>query len=106
MTQLPILLVILGNAIALVLGAIITHLILRAVDRTGDSSLRYLAYGFGLVTASLFFGGGVHAVLGIITYGVAVREILTAVGLGLVLYSLWMRDRQSNRTVQAERSDS
>lgn len=100
MNELPVLVVVLSNAFVLLLGGIITHLVLRAAQRTASRDLWFLAFGFGLVTLSLLFGGGMHVLVGDLIYGVATRSILTTLGFGLVLYSLWIRDRPRVLTIR------
>lgn len=102
MSSLPVLLIVLGNTLALVLGVVLTHLVLRANRRRKSEDIRLLGYGFGFITLSLIFGGGMHVLMGVITYGVAVREVLTALGFGFILYSLLMRGGERTSTVKAE----
>lgn len=105
MNGLPILVVVLANALVLALGGIITHSVLKAAQRTGSTELRYLAAGFGFVTLSLLFGGIMHMIAGDVMYGVVTRAILTAFGFGFVLYSLLLSDRPRYRSVYTSRTE-
>lgn len=74
----------------LVLGGSITYYAYRAFQRTGDPSLRVLAIGFGVVTIGAFLGGVADLVLEVdFAVGVAVNSVLTAIGFGVILYSLY-----------------
>ncbi|MFB6135447.1 MAG: hypothetical protein ABEJ04_01685 [Halobacteriaceae archaeon] len=91
--DLVVLLVVVANAVVLVLGGVVTHLAYRAYRRTGTRELRALGAGFGLITLGLLAGGGLHQVVGAdVLAGVAVQSAATAVGFGLVIYSLYARD--------------
>lgn len=105
MNHFPILAVIIGNTLVLALGAIITHLITRAARRTGSRDLTYLGYGFGLVTLSMVFGGGIHALVGDVVIGAAARSILTSMGFTLILYSLWIQKQPRVRSVRDPEHD-
>lgn len=86
-----VLLVVLANAVVLTLGGVITHLAVRAYRRTGSPQLRAFSLGFGLVTLGLLAGGGVHQLLGEdVLVGVAVQGVASALGFGLLTYSLYV----------------
>jgi|GEM_PF-210608 len=101
MNHFPILVVVIANAIVLSLGSIITHLVYRAARRTGDPDLRYLTAGFGFITASLFVGVVVHLLVQDVSSGAAAQAALTCIGFAFVLYSLWLRHRPTERSIQA-----
>lgn len=105
MTHLPLLLLVVANAVVLSLGCIITHLVLRAARRTGDRDLRYLSAGFGCITASLLVGGGIHLAVGDVRYGAAAQAALTSLGFALVLYALWLRHRPDDRSIRTVTRD-
>ncbi|OYR80772.1 hypothetical protein DJ71_14370 [Halorubrum sp. E3] len=73
----------------LVLGGSIPYCALRAYGRTGNPSLRALAIGFGIVTVGALIGGVSHQIIGsTLAVGIAINSLLTAVGFGVVVYSL------------------
>jgi hypothetical protein len=83
-------LVIAVEAVVLALGGVITHLAYRASKRTGSVALRRFAVGFGVITLGALFGGGVHQLVGAdLLLGVLVQNAFTAVGLGMLAYSLY-----------------
>ena len=85
-------LVIIGVKTAiLLLGGSITYYALSAYSRTGDPSLRALGVGFGIVTVGALVGGVSHQFLGVgLTIGVAIDSTLTAIGFGVIVYSLYV----------------
>lgn len=73
----------------LALGGDITHPAYRASKRTGSVALRRFAVGFGVVTLDALSGGGVHQLAGAaVLLGVLVQNAFTAVGLGILAYSV------------------
>jgi hypothetical protein len=85
-------LVIAVEAVVLALGSVITHLAYRASKRTRSIALRRFAVGFGVITLGALFGGGVHQLAGAdLLWGVLVQNGFTAVGLGLLAYSLYAK---------------
>lgn len=101
MNDLPLLVIVLANALVLAFGGFITRSVLRASRRTGSRDLRYLAVGFGLVTLSMLLGGGMHLIAGDVLYGVATRAIVTALGFGVILYSLLLRNHPRQLVARA-----
>ena len=84
---------VVASAVVLVLGGVITHLAYRAARRTGSPVMRRFAGGFALVTLGLLTGGGLHQVLGWrLVDGVLVQRVLTALGFGLLVYSLYAHE--------------
>ena len=78
------------KTVILLLGALITYLALKAYRRTGSSSLRALAIGFGVVTLGAVMGGVAHQALGVsLSIGVLVESLLTALGFAIIVYSLY-----------------
>ena len=85
------LIIVIAKTAILVLGGSITYYALRAHRRTGDPSLRALAIGFGIVTAGALLGGLLHQVVGLdLAVGIAINSLLTAVGFGGIVYSLFL----------------
>jgi len=83
------LLIIVAKTAILLLGGSITYYALRAYGRTGDPSLRALGIGFGVVTVGALIGGVSHQVIGAdLAVGIAINSLLTAVGFGVIVYSL------------------
>lgn len=79
-----------AKTVTLVLGGLITYLTAKAYRRTGAPSLRALAIGFGIIT----LGGalaGVGDLAGVIDLqtSVLVQSIVTAIGFGVITYSLY-----------------
>jgi hypothetical protein len=88
--ELVVLFVVIANAVVLALGGIITHLAYRAYRRTRLVTMRRFAVGFGLTTLGLLFGGGLHQVVGTgVLVGVLAQVSLTALGFGVLAYSLY-----------------
>ncbi|WP_255151701.1 DUF7521 family protein [Halorarius halobius] len=101
-TGLIVLLLVVTNAVVLVLGGLVTHLTYRAYRRTGGEVLGSLALGFGLLTAGFLVGGGVHQLLGAdLVAGVLAQSLLTALGFGFIVYSLYVRTPDPDDTVAA-----
>ncbi|WP_181691601.1 hypothetical protein [Natronomonas sp. LN261] len=79
------------KTITLVLGGLISLYAYRAARRTGSSSLRMLAIGFGLITVGSLLAGIVDQLLPIdSTVALVVESLFTLVGFGAILRSLWM----------------
>jgi hypothetical protein len=74
----------------LLCGGVLTALSLRAARRTGSPALRALALGMGLVTLGTLAGGLLHRIVGLaLDVGVTVSSAFTALGLGVMTYSLY-----------------
>ncbi|EMA66477.1 hypothetical protein C461_10568 [Halorubrum aidingense JCM 13560] len=85
------LLIIVAKTAILLLGGSITYYALRAYGRTGDPSLRALSIGFGIVTVGALIGGVSHQIIGTdLAVGIAIDSLLTAVGFGVIVYSLYV----------------
>ncbi|WP_123619319.1 hypothetical protein [Halorubrum sp. CSM-61] len=81
--------VIVAKTAILVLGGSITYYALRAYGRTGNPSLRALGIGFGIVTIGALIGGVSHQIIGSsLAVGIAINSLLTAIGFGVIVYSL------------------
>ncbi len=85
------LIIIVAKTAILLLGGSITYYALRAYGRTGDSSLRALGVGFGIVTIGALVGGVSHQIIGAdLAIGIAINSLLTAIGFGVIVYSLYV----------------
>ncbi|WP_251343173.1 DUF7521 family protein [Haloplanus halophilus] len=74
----------------LLLGSLITYLSLKAYRRTGASSLRALAIGFGLVTVGALLAGVGHQFTALsLASSVVIESGLTLVGFAVIVYSLY-----------------
>ncbi|MUW15037.1 hypothetical protein GJ633_10465 [Halorubrum sp. CBA1125] len=83
--------IIVAKTAILLLGGSITYYALRAYGRTGDASLRALGVGFGVVTVGALIGGVTHQIIGAgLATGIAINSLLTAVGFGIIVYSLYV----------------
>lgn len=99
-------LLVAAKTATLVFGGIITVLAVRAYRRTGSPALRALALGIGLLTAGALVGGALHQLLGLsLEIGVLVQSCFTAVGFGVLTYSLYTDDDTSavSTTLRASR---
>ena len=73
------------------LGGSITYSATRAYGRKGNPSRRALAIGFGIVTVGARVGGVSHQIVGAsLAVGIAIDSLLTAVGFGVIVYSLYV----------------
>jgi hypothetical protein len=80
------------KSVTLVLGGLISYLAYRAYQRTGGGPLRALAVGFAVVTVGSIVGGVVDLFTAIdLAYGVVAESVLTAVGFGVITYSLYAK---------------
>ena len=79
------------KSVILVLGGGITVIGYKAYRRTGASSLRALTFGFGIITFGALLAGIVHQVFDVaFETGVLINSLLTAVGLTIIMYSLYL----------------
>lgn len=78
------------QTITLLAGGFVTLLAFRAYRRTGAPALQALSVGLGLVTAGALLAGVVHQLLRTdIATAIAVQSTATAVGFGVLAYSLY-----------------
>jgi hypothetical protein len=83
--------IIIAKTAILLLGGSITYYAIRAYGRTGNPSLRALGIGFGIVTVGALVGGVSHQIVGAsLAVGIAIDSLLTAVGFGVIVYSLYV----------------
>lgn len=79
------------KTLILLLGSGITFIAYRAYRRTGTRSLRALGLGFGIITFGAFLGGIAHQILSVsLDMGILINSILVAIGLAIIMYSLYL----------------
>ncbi|WP_276272147.1 DUF7521 family protein [Haloarcula litorea] len=89
--------IVAAKTLILVIGGLITYYSYGAYTRTGSPEHKWLTYGFGVVTLGAVLGGVLDIVVGnvfgvdLIYTSVFVSSSMTAVGLGIILYSLYVR---------------
>lgn len=80
------------KTITLVLGAMITYFSYKAFRRTGAKALWLLAAGFALVTLGSLLAGVFDLGLSLgREYAIIAESGLTALGFGVIVYSLYAR---------------
>lgn len=90
---LPTLVLAVAKTVTAVLGTLLTVLAVRAFRRTGSRAIRALAIGIGLVTLGAVVGGALHQVFGVpLAVGVAAQGVFTALGFGVLTYSVYVAD--------------
>lgn len=78
------------KTITLLLGGLITYYAYKAYRRTQSRALWALTIGFGFITVGSLIAGVLDQLTGLpTTTGIAVESLLTAVGFGVILYSLY-----------------
>jgi len=86
-------LLVVAKTITVVCGSTLTVLAARAARRTSSRALRALAAGIGLLTIGALAGGLGHQYLGVsLEASVTVQSVFTALGLGVMTYSLYADD--------------
>jgi len=89
--------IVVAKTLILVIGGLITFYSYRAYTRTGAPQHRMLALGFGIVTVGAILGGALDLVVGtylgmnLIYTSVLISSSMTALGLGVILYSLYVK---------------
>jgi len=89
--------VVVAKTLILIIGGLITYYSYQAYERTGSPQHKWLTLGFGIVTVGAIAGGvldlGVGLYLGedLIYTSVLVSSSMTALGLGVILYSLYVK---------------
>ena len=80
------------KTLILVLGSGITFIAYKAHRRTGAPALRTLSVGFGIITLGALLAGVAHQLLGVaLQTGVLINSLLVAVGLAIIMYSLYIQ---------------
>ncbi|MFC7250954.1 hypothetical protein ACFQJ5_14040 [Halomicroarcula sp. GCM10025324] len=89
--------IVVSKTLILIIGGLITYYSYQAYQRTGSPEHKWLTYGFGVVTLGAILGGVLDIVVGeflnteLISTSVFVSSSMTAIGLGIILYSLYVR---------------
>ena len=89
--------IVVSKTLILILGGLITYYYYQAYQRTNMPQHKWLTLGFGVVTVGAIAGGVLDLVVGaylnmnLIYISVFVSSSMTAVGLGVILYSLYVR---------------
>ncbi|AEM57552.1 hypothetical protein HISP_09965 [Haloarcula hispanica N601] len=89
--------IVVSKTLILILGGLITYYSYQAYSRTKSPQHKWLTYGFGVVTLGAFIGGVLDIVVGrylgqqLLSVSVFTSSSLTAIGLGIILYSLYVR---------------
>jgi len=89
--------IVVSKTLILILGGLITYYSYQAYSRTKSPQHKWLTYGFGVVTLGAFTGGVIDIVVGrylgqqLLPVSVFTSSSLTAIGLGIILYSLYVR---------------
>lgn len=89
------LVIVAANTLTLSAGGLIALFASRAYRRTQVTALRAVAVGFLFVVAGTALGGVLHLVSAELIVGVAVQSIGTAIGLVVILYSLYTTSAKS-----------
>ncbi|WP_435145991.1 DUF7521 family protein [Halobaculum sp. P14] len=78
------------KTVILLLGSAVTLIAYRASRRTKSASLRLLSVGFGVITLGALLAGIANQLLSVsIQQGVLINSLLVAIGLSVILYSLY-----------------
>jgi len=81
------------KSVILLLGGGITVIAYRAYQRTGDPSLGVLGLGFGVITLGALISGAANQFFAVsLETGVLANSIFLAVGLAIIMYSLYMQN--------------
>ena len=89
--------IVVSKTLILVLGGLISYFSFKAYRRTGTPQHWWLTLGFGVITLGAILGGvldiAVEMYLGedLLYTSVFVSSTMTAAGLGVILYSLYVR---------------
>lgn len=89
--------IVVSKTLILILGGLITYYSYQAYSRTKSPQHKWLTYGFGVVTLGAVAGGILDIVVGrylgqqLLSVSVFTSSSLTAIGLGIILYSLYVR---------------
>ena len=79
------------KTVILLLGGWTTVIAYKAYQRTKASSLGALAVGFSTITFGALLAGIAHQLLGVtLETGVLINSFLTAIGFGIIMYSLYL----------------
>lgn len=82
--------IVILKTITLLLGGLITYYSYKAYRRTQARALRALTIGFGFITIGSLIAGVLDQLTGLpTTTGIVFESFVTAVGFGVILYSLY-----------------
>jgi hypothetical protein len=80
------------KTVILILGGGITYIAYRAYGRVGDPSVGVLGIGFGVITLGAFVTGAANQFFSVsLEMGVLANSIFVAIGLAIIMYSLYMQ---------------
>jgi hypothetical protein len=80
------------KAIILFLGGGITYIAFKAYRRSDDLSIGVLGIGFGVITVGALLTGIANQFFSVaLEIGVLVNSVFVAVGLAVIMYSLYMQ---------------
>ncbi|MFB6200949.1 MAG: hypothetical protein ABEI98_02955 [Halorhabdus sp.] len=80
------------KAIILLLGGGVTCIAFKAYHRSGDRSIGVLGIGFGVITIGALVTGIANQLFSVsLEIGVLVNSVFVAVGLAVIMYSLYMQ---------------
>ncbi len=78
------------KTLSLVMGGLVTYFAYRAYRRTDARSLGLLALGFGVVTLGAILAGLLDQLVALDRdWALLAESVLTALGFGIILYSLY-----------------
>lgn len=84
--------IIATKTVILLLGSGVTYIAYQAYRTTESESLRILAIGFGIITLGALLAGFAHQIVDVsLEAGVLINSLLVAVGLAVILYSLYLQ---------------
>lgn len=89
--------IVVSKTLILVLGGLVTYYSYSAYKRTEAPEHKWLTLGFGVITIGTIVGGGLHLVVGtylnadLLFISVFVSSSMTATGLAVILYSLYVQ---------------
>lgn len=78
--------------VILFLGGGITYIASRAYRHTNSYPLRFMAFGFGIITFGALVSGAANQFFSVsLVVGVLVNSIFLATGLAVIMYSLYIQ---------------
>lgn len=89
--------IVVAKTLTLVMGGLITYFSYKTYQRTDAPQHRWLTLGFGIITVGALLGGLLDLAVSryfaedLLYTSIFVSSTLTAVGLGVILYSLYVR---------------